>query len=291
MSTRNTSPNTAASVADSYQPDWVSRACALLDGGEVPIPLSELAQACGVSASHLQRVFKASTGLTPKQYAMARQRERAQAALQQGEAVTDAVYTAGFNASSRFYEQAPHMLGMAPSRYRQGGAGEAIRFAVAQCDLGAILVAASAQGLCAISLGDDAETLVRELQARFAQAELAADDPQFDAWVAQVVALVQAPGVGLSLPLDLRGTLFQRQVWQVLRGIPPGQTLSYAQVAERLGQPKAARAVARACAANAVALAVPCHRVVRGDGGLSGYRWGVDRKRALLLREGAQVAA
>ena len=284
-----------ASTRSTQHNAWVQRACALIDSADTPIPLTELAQACGVSPHHLHRVFKAQTGLTPKQYAQARRSEAAQRALQTEARVTDAVYAAGFNASSRFYEQAPQMLGMSAKHYRQGGAGEAIRFAVAQTRLGALLVAASERGVCAISLGADADALVHELQQRFPQATLSADDAQFDAWVALLVGWVQGtphaantPHTPLDdLPLDLRGTLFQRQVWQVLRGIAPGQTLSYAQVAQRLGRPTAARAVAQACAANTLALAVPCHRVVRSDGQLSGYRWGVDRKRALLLQEQA----
>ncbi len=290
-----------ASTRSTQHNAWVQRACALIDSADAPIPLIDLAQACGVSPHHLHRVFRAQTGLTPKQYAQARRSEAAQRALQTEARVTDAVYAAGFNASSRFYEQAPQMLGMSAKRYRQGGAGEAIRFAVAQTQLGALLVAASERGVCAISLGADAAALVHALQQRFPQATLSADDAQFDAWVALLVGWVQGapqtpntpntphmPPMPLDdLPLDLRGTLFQRQVWQVLRGIAPGQTLSYAQVAQRLGRPTAARAVAQACAANTLALAVPCHRVVRSDGQLSGYRWGVDRKRALLLQEQA----
>lgn len=200
----------------------------------------------------------------------------------------DAIYAAGYQASSRCYEEADAVLGMSPSAWRAGGQGQCIRFAIGQCALGAILVAQSARGLCAILLGDDPGELLADLERRFPNAELIGGDGDFERLVAQVVGFVEAPRLGLDLPLDVRGTAFQQRVWQALRTIPPGRTVSYAELAERLGAPKAVRAVAGACAANALAVAIPCHRVVRSDGGLSGYRWGVERKRALLEREAGE---
>jgi AraC family transcriptional regulator of adaptative response/methylated-DNA-[protein]-cysteine methyltransferase len=240
-----------------------------------------------LSAWHFQRVFKATTGVSPKQYAKAWRAERARAALAAAGTVTEAIYEAGFSSSGRFYEQSGAMLGMTPSAFRARGAGETIRFAIGASRLGAILVARSGKGICAISLGDDPEVLLRGLQDQYPAAELAGADAAFEQWVAVVVGFVEAPGLGLDLPLDIRGTAFQQRVWQALRAIPPGQRVSYADVAARIGAPKAIRAVASACAANALAVAIPCHRVVRMDGGLGGYRWGIERKRELLAAEGA----
>jgi len=199
--------------------------------------------------------------------------------------VTDAIYGAGYNSSGRFYEQSNALLGMTPARYRAGGANTEMRFSIGQCSLGAILVAASERGVCAILMGDDPARLARELQDRFPRATLIGGDARFEKLVAKVVGLVEAPGVGHDLPLDVRGTAFQQRVWQALRKVPAGKTTTYAQLARRIGAPTAVRAVAGACAANPLAVAIPCHRVVRSDGGLSGYRWGVERKRALLDRE------
>jgi AraC family transcriptional regulator of adaptative response/methylated-DNA-[protein]-cysteine methyltransferase len=223
--------------------------------------------------------------VTPKAYAAARRAARVRDALAQEGSVTDALYAAGFNSSSRFYAGSEAMLGMAPSRFKAGGAGEAIRFAVAACSLGAILVAATERGICAVLMGDDPEPLVRDLQDRFPKAQLIGADAGFEATVAQVVGLVEAPRIGLDLPLDVRGTAFQQRVWAALRAIPAGETVSYTELAQRIGSPAAVRAVAGACAANPVAVAIPCHRVVRNDGGLSGYRWGIERKAALIERE------
>jgi AraC family transcriptional regulator, regulatory protein of adaptative response / methylated-DNA-[protein]-cysteine methyltransferase len=206
-------------------------------------------------------------------------------ALARSGTVTDAIYDAGYNSNGRFYEGSDALLGMTPTRYRDGGADTEIRFAIGQCALGAILVAQSERGVCAIALGDDPDALARELQDRFPKARLIGGDPGFEQLVAQVVGFVEAPGVGLDLPLDVRGTAFQQRVWQALREVPPGRTASYADIAQRIGRPKSVRAVAQACGANVLAVAIPCHRVVRSDGGLSGYRWGVERKRALLARE------
>ncbi len=267
------------------QAEAVARACRLIDEAIDAPDLDTLAQACGMSRFHFHRVFKAHTGITPKAYAAARRAERLQRGLAQAPTVTAAAYDAGFNSSGRFYAASNGVLGMTPRRYRAGGSGEAIHFAVAGCSLGALLVAATGKGICAILLGDEPEPLVRDLQERFPNAELVGAQPDFERTVAQVVAFVEAPRIGLDLPLDVRGTAFQQRVWQALRQVPAGQTVSYAELAERLGMPKGARAVASACAANPAAIAIPCHRVVRIDGALSGYRWGIERKRVLLDRE------
>jgi len=263
----------------------VAQACRLIDASEAEPNLDDLAVACGVSRFHLHRLFKAQTGITPKAYAAARRAARLAQGLEQSASVTDAMYAAGFNSSGRFYAQAPQRLGMTPRAWRAGGSGEVIRFAIGASSLGAILVAATAKGICAILLGDDPEQLARDLQDRFPAADLRGADADFEATVARVVGLVEAPALGLDLPLDVRGTAFQQRVWEALRQIPGGTTVSYAELAERIGLPAGARAVAGACAANPVAIAIPCHRVVRTDGALSGYRWGIERKRTLLSRE------
>ena len=231
----------------------VRAACRTIDGAEQPPALADLAREAGLSAYHFHRVFKEAAGVTPKAYASARRADRLQQGLATAGSVTQAIYDAGFNASSRFYEGAAGRLGMTPRAYRDGGDGNAIRFAVGECSLGAILVAATEKGVCAISFDDDPAALVRALQDRFPKAELTGGDAAFDATVARVVGAVEAPGTGLDLPLDIRGTAFQQRVWQALRSIPPGQTASYAQVAAAVGAPAAIRAVAGACAARAIA--------------------------------------
>lgn len=263
-------------------------ACRILDTAERTPNLAELARQVGLSSYYFHRVFKQVTGLTPREYAAARRETRVRAELERSDTVTDAIFEAGYNATSRFYAKANDLLGMPPSRYRAGAPGIAIRFAVGECSLGAILVAQSERGICAILLGDDPDTLARQLQDKFPRARLIGGDKAFEELVAHVVGFVDAPahrGGGLNLPLDLRGTVFQQRVWTALREIPPGQTVSYTELAQRIGAPKAVRAVAGACAANLLAVAIPCHRVVRTDGGLAGYRWGVERKRALLDKE------
>lgn len=260
-------------------------ACRHIEAAETPPSLKALAAGAGLSPSRFHRLFKAATGLTPGAYFDAHRAGRLRAALERGEAVSDAIYHAGYGSGSRFYEKSDALLGMSPTRYRRGGAGCEIRFAVGECSLGAILVACSKRGVCAISLGDDPEILVRELQDRFPRAELVGSDGEFERQVARVVALIEAPALGLDLPLDIRGTAFQKRVWQALTRIPPGTTASYGDIARRIGSPGSARAVARACATNPLAVAIPCHRVVRNDGGLSGYRWGIARKQVLLERE------
>jgi AraC family transcriptional regulator of adaptative response/methylated-DNA-[protein]-cysteine methyltransferase len=250
-----------------------------------------LAEHAGLSSYHLHRIFKAVTGLTPRAYAAAHRSARVRAALDRSGTVTEAIYGAGYNSSGRFYEQANRRLGMTPTDYRAGGADAQIRFAIGQCALGAILVAASARGVCAILLGDDPHALARDLQDRFPRADLVGGDADFERVVAKVVGFVEAPRLGLDLPLDIRGTAFQQRVWQALLAIPPGSTVTYTDLAQRIGAPRAVRAVAGACAANLLAVAIPCHRVVRIGGDLSGYRWGVERKRALLDREAQQSAS
>ena len=270
------------------QATLVAAACRTIEAAESMPTLEVLAQQAGLSPFHFQRMFKAVAGVTPRQYGAAHRGQRMRQELGSAARVTDAIYEAGYGSSSRFYETAADELGMTASRFRRGGDQAHIRFAVGQCSLGAILVARSDQGICAITLGDDPDALVRQLQDRFPNAELVGDDRDFDRVVAQVVGFVEAPNQGLDLPLDIRGTAFQRRVWQALREIPAGETASYTEIARRIGAPASVRAVAGACAANHLAVAVPCHRVVRNDGGLSGYRWGVERKRALLEREGHQ---
>jgi len=272
----------------------VAESCRRIEASETPPTLQALAQACGLSPHHLHRIFKTVTGLTPKAYAASCRARRLRTTLAQdggANSVTEAIYGAGYQSGSRFYEESDRVLGMAPRAYRAGGAGMTIRFAIGECSLGAILVAATERGLCAILMGDEPEPLLRELQHMFPQAELLGGDAAFERLVARVVGFIEAPRLGLDLPLDIRGTAFQQRVWAALRDIPPGSTLSYAELARRIGMPAATRAVARACAGNRLAVAIPCHRVVRQDGGLAGYRWGVDRKRSLLAREREEDAA
>lgn len=281
---------TLASVKTRHT-EKVLEACRLIETAEVLPSLEELARHAGLSPFHFHRQFKAVTGLTPKAYAEAHRARSLRQALDTGASVTEAIYEAGYNASSRFYEKSTALLGMTPNAYRKGGLGREIRFAIGQCSLGAILVAATEQGICSILLGDDADALARDLQDRFPKAKLIGADAGFEAWVAKVIGFVEQPAIGLDLPLDIQGTAFQQRVWQALRDIPAGEVATYAEVAEYIGDPKAVRAVAGACAANKIAIAIPCHRVVRTDGGLSGYRWGVDRKRAVLLSEGVVVSS
>jgi len=238
-----------------------------------------------MSRYHFHRIFTEATGVTPKAYASARRAERVRNRLRRGASVTNAIYEAGYNASSRFYESASRRLGMRPASYRAGGRGTVIRFAVGECSLGSILVAATSRGVCAIEFGSDPNALVRELQDRFPGAELVGGDEDFEGLVARIVGHVESPHGNLELPLDVRGTALQERVWIALRAVPSGSTASYSDVAHAIGQPTAARAVARACGANRLAVAIPCHRVVRNDRTISGYRWGVERKRALLDRE------
>lgn len=282
----------ATATAKTPSPDSGSRhaalvaaACRRIERAETPPTLAELAAPTGMSPWHFHRVFKAMTGVTPKAYADAHRAGRLREGLGRNRTITDAIHDAGFGSSSRFYERANERLGMQPKDWRAGGAHARIRFAIGQCSLGAILVASSDKGVCAILLGDDPDALARDLQDRFPRAELVGGDADYERVVAIVVGFVEAPGIGLDLPLDVRGTAFQERVWRALRDIPAGTRATYAEIARRIGAPSAVRAVAGACAANKLAVAIPCHRVVRSDGGLSGYRWGVERKRRLLERE------
>ncbi|MCR9144875.1 MAG: bifunctional DNA-binding transcriptional regulator/O6-methylguanine-DNA methyltransferase Ada [bacterium] len=280
----------AGPSTDSRQAELVARVVRILEESENTPTLEALATETGVSPYHLHRVFKSRIGLTPAAYARAHRAQRMRAELDRLQSVTDAIFEAGYGSSSRFYEQSQDRLGMTPGQFRAGGAGAEIRFAVGESYMGALLVACSAVGVCAISLGDDPDQLVRELQDRFPQARMIGADAQFERLIARVVGQIEEPTRAFAdgeLPLDVRGTAFQQRVWQALREIPIGETRSYAKLAAEIGRPGGARAVARACAANSLAVAIPCHRVIRGDGALSGYRWGVERKRMLLEREGA----
>jgi AraC family transcriptional regulator of adaptative response/methylated-DNA-[protein]-cysteine methyltransferase len=263
----------------------VTEACRSIEAADRILSLEELAGPAGLSPFHFHRVFRAITGVTPRAYALARRGERVRKALTGRGTVTRAIYESGYGSSGRFYAESRQLLGMNPTVYRDGGPDAAIRFAVGQCSLGAILVARSGLGICAILLGDDPAQLVHDLEDRFPRAELIGGDAEFESVVAAVVGFVEHPAVGLDLPLDVRGTAFQQRVWQALLQVPAGERVSYAEIAARIGSPGAVRAVAQACGANGLAVAIPCHRVVRSDGGLSGYRWGVERKRALLARE------
>jgi AraC family transcriptional regulator of adaptative response/methylated-DNA-[protein]-cysteine methyltransferase len=271
----------------------VESACRVLqdavDAGEAPPDLSTLSSSCGYSASHFQRVFKQHTGVSPKAWVQAAKARHVRAQLEAGTSVTTAMYAAGYSSSGRFYEAADAALGMTPTSFQQRGAGETIRFSVGACTLGQVLVASTTRGVCAVTLGDDAEALVLDLQRRFAKAVIVGADAAHDAVAAVVLAIVDGEAPGSSLALDLRGTAFQQRVWQALRAVPAGATVSYAELADAIGAPTSSRAVAQACGANPAAVVVPCHRVVRRDGGLSGYRWGVERKARLLVREGART--
>ena len=265
--------------------DRIVRVCGLIGTAEWPPTLAELAEAVGLSPSHLHRVFKRAVGVTPKGYAAALRAQRLKDGLRPGVTVTRALHDAGFGSGSRLYANAGEHLGMVPARYRSGGEGVPIHFAAARTDLGWVLVARTERGICAIDLGDSREALVDAFKTRFDRAEHRGEDPEFVRWVRRVAESIASSRRGLALPLDIRGTAFQRRVWEELRRIPAGRTASYAEVARRIGKPGSARAVARACASNPLALAVPCHRVVRSDGDPGGYRWGVEKKRALLERE------
>lgn len=263
----------------------IAKVCRMIEKSEDVPSLKELAGGVGMSTYHFHRTFKSITGLTPTEYAAAHRSKRVRASLKRNNTVTDAIYDAGFNSSGRFYETSNQVLGMTPSKFREGGTDIDIFFAIGECSLGSILVAQSKKGVCSILIGDDPQLLVRDLQDRFPKANLIGDESHYQELIAKVVGLIEKPGVGLGLPLDIRGTAFQQRVWKALQQIPLGSTATYSEIAAKIGMPKAVRAVAQACGANGLAVAIPCHRVIHSDGSLSGYRWGVERKRVLLERE------
>lgn len=267
--------------------EMIADACRMIEAADEPPSLDVLARAAGVSRYHFHRIFKATTGVTPKAYAAASRAKKMRGELAEGASVTRAIFDAGYNASSRFYEESTSRLGMRPKQFRDGGRDAQIKFAIGECSLGTVLIAATDKGVCAIDFGSDAAELLALLQDRFPQAELIGGDESFEKLVARVIGYLETPRGELDLPLDIRGTAFQHQVWAALRAIPAGKTVSYTDIARAIGKPSAVRAVAQACSANRIAVAIPCHRVVRLDGDVSGYRWGVDRKRALLSREAA----
>jgi AraC family transcriptional regulator of adaptative response/methylated-DNA-[protein]-cysteine methyltransferase len=269
----------------SSQARYVTRARQLLDNAEGVVTLAELSQRVGLSPFHLQRLFKRATGLSPREYQAARRMAQVKTKLRKGDDVTTALYDAGFGSSSRLYEKAPQQMGMTPGEYRRGGAGSTITFAVASTPLGRLLVAATERGLCAVRFGENAAELQRNLRDEFHAAALQRDDAAMQKYVEPLLAAIRGENTTIDLPLDVRATAFQMKVWEKLREIPSGETRSYSEIARQIGSLSAVRAVARACASNPVALAVPCHRVVRSDGDLAGYRWGVERKKKLLEGE------
>ena len=263
----------------------IAQACRLIETADEAPKLDDLAEAVGLSPYHFHRIFKQALGVTPKAYATAHRAKRVREGLGKSGTVTEAIYEAGFNSNGRFYANASEVLGMTPTDFRSGGAGQAIRHAIGTCSLGPVLVAESEKGVCAILFGDEPESLQKELQVMFPRARLVGGDKAFEKLTAKVLAFVEDPAKGLDLPLDVRGTAFQHRVWEALRRIPVGSTASYTEIAEKIGAPKAVRAVARACATNRIAVAIPCHRVIGSDGSLTGYRGGIERKRALLAKE------
>ena len=267
----------------------VLRACAMIEESEREPSLNELAEKAGLSPYHFHRIFRKTVGITPKQYAMELRLRRMRKNLRESMTITESIYESGYASNSRFYETAAQTLGMKPAAYRKGGKGTSIRYGIVRSSLGWLLVAATGHGICRIDLDDTPETLHDRLRAAFPAAEFLENDPEFRATVNRTLAFLEEPGQGLALPLDIQGTAFQRRVWAALQDVPAGSTVSYSELAQRIGRPKAARAVAQACAANSLAVAIPCHRVVRRDGGPGGYRWGLDRKKTLLQRESAET--
>lgn len=281
----------AAPAADP-QLALVRRAARLIEETlDAPLSLSELAERAGASPFHLHRLFRRHLGIAPKAYGDALRMRTVRRSLKEGEPIAGALYEAGFGSSSRLYERASAQLGMTPGQFRRGAPGEDIRYCLAGSPLGRLLVAATAKGVCFLALGEEDGRLVGELGAEFPRARLAEDAAGLGPWVEIVLAYLSGEAPHPALPLDLRGTAFQRLVWETLQTIPPGETTTYAALAARIGSPRAIRAVGRACATNPVSLAVPCHRVLRGDGALAGYRWGLARKRALIDREAARAGA
>lgn len=280
-----------------HRNDTVYAACERIKQSAENLSLNELASVSQLSPHHFHRIFKSVTGVTPKEYQKAIQQSRVRDALSKNSTVTGAIYAAGFNSAGRFYANSTAILGMTPKQYKRGGVNEEIRYALVPCSLGLMMVAATLQGVCSIEFGDHADGLTQQLYERFPRALFVAADKTFKTWLSRILKYLDqsADHSGerhknlLDLPLDIHGTVFQQQVWKALRDIPAGKTLSYSQVAAKIGKPKAIRAVASACASNAIAVLIPCHRVVRQSGELSGYRWGVERKAELLRRESEEI--
>jgi AraC family transcriptional regulator of adaptative response/methylated-DNA-[protein]-cysteine methyltransferase len=266
--------------------DLVEHACRKIESETAEPSLAELAADAGMSPHHFQRIFKSHTGISPKKYATALRAKRFHQSLDRNEQVTDALYEAGYSGPARAHAAAAKSMGMTPSSWQKGAPGETIHYAITDSYLGRTIVAETARGICFIAFDDDDGVLLEDLKKRFPKANIAAGDAAFENRLEKVLSVINHPALGSDLPLDIRGTAFQERVWSALRAIPPGTTVSYAELAQAIGQPTASRAVAGACAANKIAVIIPCHRVVRSDGGLSGYRWGPKRKRALLKREG-----
>lgn len=264
----------------------IAQACRVIETADEEPSLDDLARQGEMSLFHFQRTFKSVMGVTPKAYARAHRMNQFRDIMSSSdESITAAIYDAGYNSSSQFYETATQALGMKPTLVRKGGKGVGILFAIGECSLGSVLVASSTKGVCAMLLGDTPEIVLEDLQSRFPKADLVGNDPNYETLIGHVIQFVDDPRYGFGLPLDIQGTAFQQRVWEALRNIPVGTTASYGEIAEEIGAPKSFRAVAQACGANNVAVAIPCHRVVLSDGGLSGYRWGVERKRAILGAE------
>lgn len=286
MSTRRSSNP----IPDSHR-DALTAACRAIESADSPPRLADLAARAGLSRFHFQRVFKQAIGMSPDDYYQAHRARRLAGSLQGTERVDDAIYAAGFGSPSRVYERSGELLGMTPALYRRGAPGLRIRYTISKTSIGLLLAAATDRGICAVEFGDSRPALEELLRTRFHAASIAKEDAQLRAWVERIVAFIEHPDQQPDVPLDLAGTAFQLRVWKALRSIPPGSTLSYAQLATRLGMPRAVRAVASACARNPVAVAVPCHRAIGSDGSLRGYRWGLPRKQSLLEHESAQAKA
>jgi AraC family transcriptional regulator of adaptative response/methylated-DNA-[protein]-cysteine methyltransferase len=273
-------------INHSRQTSLVERVCRYIDDNlDGPLTLATLGEQAHVSPAHLQRVFKRALGISPRQYADARRLERVKKGLKNRKTVTAAMYEAGYGSSSRLYERAAHQLGMTPAAYQRGGTDVVVRFTVADCPLGRLLLAGTERGVCAVSLGDEDDGLEQWLRAEYPSALVEPDDGTLNNWLKELLRHLAGEQPCLDLPLDVQATAFQWRVWQELRRIPYGSTRSYHAIAEAIGQPNATRAVARACATNPVSVVIPCHRVIREDGQLGGYRWGLQRKKALLKQE------
>lgn len=265
--------------------ELIQRACDLLERAEEPMTLSRLSEELGISAFHLQRTFKKALGISPRQYAASRRSNKFKDSVRDGQAITSAMYDAGYGSSSRLYERSTAELGMTPATYSRNGRGATINFAITECELGYLLVAATEKGVCAVRLGSNPNELEQDLRSEFSAAQINRDAGQLTESVLAILEHLAGTRPNLNLPLDVQATAFQRLVWEALVAIPYGSTRSYGEVAQAIGRPSAVRAVARACATNPVALVVPCHRVIGSDKSLSGYRWGLERKKKLLERE------